>query len=315
MRAGAPVRFGNKTFEQSRSAATRPTYFVAHCSLFTPPQICYQPFLMDPTAPLILRTEAIVLRIRPFSRTSHVVTWLSPEHGRVTTVVKGACRPKSAFLGQYDLFTTCELLFYRRDHEGLHAIRECSPLEPRHALRDDWRRVTTASYLCDLVARVAQPGQVYHLLSDTLDALCAAPLTAETILRFELALLQQQGMSPRLELCPECHTPAHPWLRFALGSGRARCAHVAPASTAGEPIVTLHRDVVGHLQHLQFGTSPTKAPSPPLSDVPNVSLGSRRFLGIFMRFHLDTPPAPRRLAFELLEITPALFGVAKGESP
>ena len=31
----------------------------------------------------IERTEAIVLRVAPYSRTSHVVTWLTPEPGRL----------------------------------------------------------------------------------------------------------------------------------------------------------------------------------------------------------------------------------------
>ena len=133
------------------------------------------------TTPQILRTEAIALRVSPFSRTSHVVTWLSPEHGRLATVVKGACRPKSAFLGQYDLFATCELLFYRRDHDGAHAIRECSPLEPRDELRDDWRRVTTASYLCDLLARVTQPAPARRWTTPTsVPCWCSTSTTSAT---------------------------------------------------------------------------------------------------------------------------------------
>lgn len=264
---------------------------------------------------MILRTEAIALRIAPFSRTSHVVTWLSPEHGRVATVVKGACRPKSVFLGQYDLFATNELLFYRRDHAGLHAIRECTPLTPRHAMRADWRRITTASYFADLAARVAQPAQesadLCQLLGDALDNLCLHPPDPAAILRFELSLLRQQGILPDFALCPVCHTPAHPWLRFALSAGRVCCAHAAAPSAASEPAVTLHRDVLTHLQRLAH-----KMPVSTAVPVPaHLSLGSRRFLGIFMRFHLDTPPAPRRLAFELLETIPATFGVAKGVCP
>ena len=38
----------------------------------------------------IIKTEGIVLAIRPWSRTSHIVTWLTPDHGCVTTLVKGA---------------------------------------------------------------------------------------------------------------------------------------------------------------------------------------------------------------------------------
>ena len=287
--------------------------FTANRSLLTvhrPPGYAIN-LVMDPTAPTILRTEAIALRISPFSRTSHVVTWLSPEHGRVTTVVKGACRPKSAFLGQYDLFATCELLFYRRDYDGVHAIRECSPLEPRDELRDDWRRITTASYLCDLISRVVQPAQesadLYHLLGSALDDLRQRPSTVEAILRFELAMLRHQGILPQLEFCPVCHTPDRPWLRFALASGRAHCAHTTPAA-AGEPTMSVHRNIICHLQQLAQDRADTPSP-----DNTHLSLGSRRFLGIFMRCHLDTPPAPRRLAFELLESVPASLGDAKGE--
>ena len=40
------------------------------------------------------KTEAVCLDIRPWSRTSHIVRWMTPD-GPVTTVVKGAVRPKS----------------------------------------------------------------------------------------------------------------------------------------------------------------------------------------------------------------------------
>ena len=298
---------------------------------------------VDTPAPVILRTEAIALRIHPYSRTSHVVTWLSPAYGRVVTVIKGACRPKSAFLGQYDLAASCELLFYRRDHDGLHAIRECTALRRRDELRADWRRVTTASYLCDLVARVAQPGQdatnVHALLAATLDDLCVRAPDAAAVLRFELALLRHLGFLPQLALCPTCHAQPRSWLRFAPGSGRAVCSH-APAA-AGEATVSLQREVVAYLQRLASNGAPNPDGAPPPSaepmprsirrprsgtpyppsappgasdDAPQVSLGARRFLGIFMGFHLETPATPRRLAFELLETAPAGPGGAKGRS-
>jgi len=264
---------------------------------------------------MIIKTEAIVLRIRPFSRTSHVVTWLSPEHGRVTTVVKGASRPTSAFLGQYDLFATCELLFYRRDHDGVHAIRECTPLQTRDALRPDWRRITTACYCADLAARVASPAQespeLYRLLSLTLDELCSAPPSPDLLLRYELAVLRQAGLMPNLESCAQCNTAAQPWLRFGLASGRAHCVH-APAgdSPAREPAVTVHRDVLARLAWLA-GDAP--APPPDAGQADHLFLGSRRLLGVFMQLHLDVSPVPRRLAFELLETVPATWGWRQGE--
>ena len=272
--------------------------------------------------PAILKTDAIVLRISPYSRTSHVTTWLSPTHGRVTTVVKGACRPNSAFLGQYDLFATCELLFYRRDHEGVHAIRECSPLETRDSLRADWRRICTASYLCDLTSRAIHAGQecasLYRLLVEVLDTLCAGPADADLILRYELSLLNHLGLMPQLIVCPLCHTPEKPWARFALGSGRVVCPHTGVASP-GEPTVTIHAGVIDYLSRASPSGRDARVPgenasmqriadASPGDAAPHLSLGSRRFLGIFIRFHLETPSAPRRLAFELLKTDPANLG-------
>ena len=80
---------------------------------------------------MIQKTTGIVLRVIPFSRTSHVIQWLTSSHGRMATIAKGAQRPKSLLLGQYDLFYTCEILFYPRERTGLHVLRECAPLAPR----------------------------------------------------------------------------------------------------------------------------------------------------------------------------------------
>ena len=99
----------------------------------------------------IIKTDGIVLAIHPWSRTSHIVTWLTPDHGCVTTLVKGAVRPKSAFLGQYDLFYTCDLLYYARARGDLHALRETTPRNLREGLRGLWRETAVAGYAAGLV--------------------------------------------------------------------------------------------------------------------------------------------------------------------
>jgi len=251
---------------------------------------------------MIVKAEGIVLRVRPWSRTSHMVTWLTPEQGRTLTSVKGACRPKSAFLGQYDVGYTCELLFYARDRGGVHALRECSPAQLREPLRADWRAGAAAAYFCDLADAVSVPMQearaLYGLLEGALDGLCVRSPGHGHLLAFEIALLDRLGILPDLSLCPACHTPGRDWLRFSLASGRLLCAH-ASAAAAREPAVTLHRGVVAALAaHL----SPEAAPHLPHSG--NLALGIRRFLGMFISYHLDLLPAARRVAFDLLAEPP-----------
>ena len=104
-----------------------------------------------------IRTEAVCLDIRPWSRTSHIVTWLTPV-GKVATVVKGAVRPKSAFLGQYDLNYTCDILYYARAKGELHALRDCVPLDLRESLRGNYRALALAGYFRQLVSELAPSG-------------------------------------------------------------------------------------------------------------------------------------------------------------
>lgn len=247
---------------------------------------------------MIVKTQGIVLRIYPWSRTSHMVTWLTRERGLTVTSAKGACRPKSAFLGQYDVGYTCDLLYYTRDRGGVHPLRECVPSQLREALRANWRAGTAASYFCGLVAAVSVPMQesagAYTLLESALDDACSNIPNHGHLLAFEMALLGRLGLRPDFTLCPVCHTADLTWIRFSLASGRLLCAHASAAALV-EPAVTLHRDVVETLRH---GIAAETAHNFPHNG--NLALGIRRFLGMFIRYHLELAPAARRVAFELL---------------
>jgi len=269
---------------------------------------------------MILKTQAIVLQISAWSKTSHMVTWLTEDHGRITTVVKGACRPKSAFLGQYDLFYSCELLFYRRGREGTHIIRECTPLQFREALRSNWRAVAAAGYLTNLTARVTsghESGRVYRDLGHALDTLCDCEIRSipALIFWFEMRLLDHHGILPEFRCCPECHPAGSQWLRFSIPAGRFLCSHL-DENGGSTPAVTLHRDVVKCLR--RFSECPefiARHYTPILSPVNknekkmNLILGLSRFLGIFMVFHLDLPASVRRAAFEILNTNPTSMSV------
>lgn len=251
-----------------------------------------------------MRTEAIVLRIHPFSRTSHMVTWLTPDHGRLVTPIKGACRPKSAFLGQYDLGYRCELLFYARERDGVHMARECTPLDGRGPLRDDWRSALVASYCCDLAARVAQPmldaAGLFALLDRTLTALAGGGAWSRILPWFELGLLGQAGLAPSLAPCAYCNAERpDAGCRFALDAGRPVCPH-APAPTPGETTLSLSIGLWRALRDCQTAPEPDdRSAEPPAA---NLAVGMHRFLGMFLQRHLETSPAARRAMFDWLAL-------------
>ena len=122
---------------------------------------------------MIIKTQAIALNIWPFSESSHIVNWLTVDHGKIATIIKGAQRPRNIFLGQYDLFYTCELLFYLRLFQGLHIVKECFPLKHRSAFRTYWPGTACASYFAGLAGKIAPfyapQRNIYTLLDAALD--------------------------------------------------------------------------------------------------------------------------------------------------
>ncbi|MBN2301646.1 MAG: DNA repair protein RecO [Lentisphaerae bacterium] len=253
---------------------------------------------------MIEKTDAIVLRIRPFSQTSHIVSWLSPKFGRFDTVVKGACRRKSDFLGQYDLFYTCELLFYARKHNGLHIARECSPMILRPGLRFGWKRAVAASYLAELamrtVARDEHHYEVYNLLTTSCDFLEKNTIRPAFLFWAELKFMDTLGLSPQLRKCVSCGEPCTPSKSyfFSAAEGGINCPKCMRIKNANA--FTVPPDVLAMLQHWQCSASPNGSINTrcSLSQLTTCN----QLLGMFLIYHLDLGimPKSREIAFEML---------------
>lgn len=218
------------------------------------------------------KTSALCLRIAPWSRTSHVVTWLTPS-GRLTTSVKGAVRPKSAFLGQYDLNYSCELVYYLHGHENLHALRECVPVHRRDTLRENYRALLLAERFRHLVNELAPTGpdaaDWMALLSAALDELARKPSQTPAtrlaqLVHFEMRILELSGLAPDLT-CAEGGFILRGERRIPVSSAVARCLE-AP------------------FQEKNF----------------EILLDAARVIGVFYNFHLDVDVEGRRELINLI---------------
>ena len=234
-----------------------------------------------------IKTEAICLDIRPWSRTSHVVSWLTPM-GKVATVVKGAVRAKSQFLGQYDLNYTCDILYYARAKGELHALRECVPLEMREELRGDYRKLALAGYMRRLVAELAPMGSDgeawFRMLSSALgrlvgwsaDRMNNEPLVG-LFLEFELDVLRLSGLKPDFSK----YDRNAEWSAFSVETGNfgnceGRCIRVSRETA----------------EYLADGAKNAKN-----SQIP---LDAARVIGVFYQFHLDCASDVRRTVLEMI---------------
>ena len=258
---------------------------------------------LDIMAGETIKTEAICLDIRPWSRTSHVVSWLTPM-GKVATVVKGAVRAKSQFLGQYDLNYTCDIVYYARAKGELHALREAVPVEMREELRGDYRKLALAGYFRRLVAELAPMGSDceswFAMLSSALGRLVgwsADRMSNEPIvglfLEFELEVLRHSGLAPDFSKFDKNAE----WSAFSLeigsfDSNEGRCIRVS-------------REIAEYLARLQRGAEtapPRELPRHWGGDVSpqNTPLDAARVIGVFYQFHLDCASDVRRTVLGMI---------------
>lgn len=224
----------------------------------------------------MIKTEAVCLGIYPWSRTSHIVSWLTP-HGKVRTMVKGAARAKSFFLGQYDLNYTCEIVYYARAKGELHALRECTPLKLRDHLRGDWRRLALAEYMRKVTAELTPHGREAEewkeLLESCLDAEGDGNPVAE-MLEFEISALNLAGVSPDFTGCKA------PSSMFYIEEGA-----FSGQSSRQMPVTPM---VAACLLR------PRKEKNL------NILLDAARVIGVYYTFHLDFPPDARRTVLKII---------------
>ena len=152
---------------------------------------------------MIESATGIILRTRPLTETSLIVNWLTPNFGRISTVAKGARRPKSPFAGKLDLFYEAEFSFSRSRRSELHTLREVSIRQTHPVLRQDLESLQQAAYSAALVEQVTETGTplpaLFELMRGLLDHLQRQASQAQAIYAFELKLLNELGLMPDLD--------------------------------------------------------------------------------------------------------------------
>src|SRR5262245_10066057 len=103
------------------------------------------------------RTQAIILKRRDFGEADRVVTILTPNHGKLDVVAKGARKPTSHKTGHVELFTRADMLIHHG--RGLDIIAQVEMVAPYMALREDLSRGAYASYAAELLDRFAAEGE------------------------------------------------------------------------------------------------------------------------------------------------------------
>lgn len=146
-------------------------------------------------------TRGIVLARTDFQEADRIITMLTPDHGKVKVIVKGARRPASKMAGGIELFSVSQITFLPGSREIGTLIS--SRLETHYGdIVKDIRRTMLGYDILKRINRATEeaPGEEYfRLLQHTMVGLAEFELSLELLeLWFMMQLLKISGHSPRL---------------------------------------------------------------------------------------------------------------------
>lgn len=110
------------------------------------------------------RSEAVVLRGVDFGETSRIVTFLTPERGKLACIAAGARRGKSPFAGLIDTFNRLEIVYYWKDGRSVQKLGEATLLDSFADIKRDLAKSVYAAFPLEFVYKVAQENQPSHAL-------------------------------------------------------------------------------------------------------------------------------------------------------
>ena len=154
------------------------------------------------------KTQAIVIRTFPLQEFHKIITFYTPDFGKVKAVAYGVKSPKSRLGGSLELLNHGTLLFQHRENRELQNITDFNLINGFDAIRSDFTRITYGCYFAELVDSIASEGiaspEIFNLLCTTYQFLVHAndiPLLARG---FEIKFLDCTGYGPELSRCVHC---------------------------------------------------------------------------------------------------------------
>jgi DNA repair protein RecO (recombination protein O) len=217
-----------------------------------------------------LTTEAILLRSVDYGESDRIVHLLTPGAGRLTVIAKGARRSVKRFPGTLDLFNHLRIAVTRRRRTGMGFLDQAVLISPFLELRTVPTRYAMASYLLELMGRMAPEDGARPDTHRIFSFMLAALTSLEEIIPdlrmrilLELRALDALGLRPELRVCVRCGAEPERRAGFHVADGGVICDTCSGAGAEG--VLPVHVGTlrvlqqaldypIGHLGRLVFGS-------------------------------------------------------------
>jgi len=159
---------------------------------------------LSPIAAKTYTAEVICLRAYDFGEADKILHLYSPEHGRISAIVKGAKKAKSKLAGACEPLNISEVQLTKG--KNLDVLCQYQPRETFVGMRSDLLKLAYGQLFAELVNLVAtemDSHQIFRILKQALYLLDTAAESeiAPIGIEFQLAMLDAAGFHPVLNRC------------------------------------------------------------------------------------------------------------------
>lgn len=188
-------------------------------------------------------TDAILLRKIEYGDHDLIITFLTPDRGKIAAIAKNAKQSVRRFSGALDLFSANQIQcgFPKKNRNGLIILKH-TQLENGFAnIRYDVIKTGYASYWIEILTLWLEEGKgqplIYELLYRSLEMLNESDIKTEVIsLLFQIRFMSLSGFTPNLDQCDNCKTKlddiAFGRLWFDFKEGRIFCKNCMGSNKA-----------------------------------------------------------------------------------
>jgi len=173
---------------------------------------------------MLQKTVGIVLRTQNYGETHKLVTIFTKDIGKVTTISRGANKPRSRLSAVSQLFIEAEFLLYIP--KGLATLRQGEVLSTFRHIRADLSRTAYAAYIIELTDRLLEDKTpdpyIYHELKQTMDWINNEEDYLIPVMMYEMKLFKKGGFAPVVDQCVNCNREDK-LSSFSVQEGGALC--------------------------------------------------------------------------------------------
>ncbi|HEY56406.1 MAG TPA: DNA repair protein RecO [Dehalococcoidia bacterium] len=168
------------------------------------------------TRPRNYQTEAVIIKKTKLGEADRILTFYTPNLGKIQAVAKGVRRPRSKMAGHLELLTHSLVSLARG--RNLDTVTGSQTIDGFFPLKSDLELISYALYIVELVEQFTadhdENRPLFELLLKTMHCLCQETDRELTLRYFELRLLDLAGYRPQLGQCVSCHQSLKPETNF-----------------------------------------------------------------------------------------------------